>query len=109
MAKKRVATTIDPTDGISADEAAVAGAALAQRRDEAKAYYIVNPAGCVHGVTREHARRRLALGRGWRMATEAEIAELKRRKGHQEFDNPIAPRWSPEPDALPEVSREAAE
>ena len=67
-----------------------------------KEYYIVNPAGAVHSVTREHARTRLATV-GWRMATADEIAEYKQRP-MQRSDDPIAAPWSPDPDAqLPEA------
>lgn len=61
-------------------------------------YFIVNPKGAIHEVDREHARERLRLP-GWRMATPEEVARLEGAKGHQVFDKPICPRWSPDPDA----------
>lgn len=68
---------------------------------EGKVYYIVNPAGAIHGVTYEHARWRLAAP-GWRSATPAEVAALKAAGGYQVHDKPIAPRWTPEPVEPPE-------
>jgi hypothetical protein len=61
------------------------------------AYYIVNPAGAIHGVSRDHAKARLATA-GWRMATEDEIATYQSQE-IQRHDRPIAPKWSPDPDA----------
>lgn len=61
-------------------------------------YYIVNPKGAIHEVTREHARERLKIA-GWRMASPQEIAELAARDGLQVFDKPICTPWSPDPDA----------
>jgi len=61
-------------------------------------YYVVNPAGAVHGVTREHAAARLRTV-GWRVATAAEIAEYEKRT-EQRFDDPIAEPWNPEPQAV---------
>jgi len=71
------------------------------------AYYLVNPAGGIHSCTKEHAKSRLRVA-GWRMATEAEIAKLlkqtpvkKLKDGTPKYKGlgPIAPRWSPDPDA----------
>lgn len=59
-------------------------------------YYIVNPAGAIHGVDREHAKWRLAAP-GWRLATEDEIATYKGQKV-QRSDKPICVPWSPDPD-----------
>jgi hypothetical protein len=61
-------------------------------------YFIVNPAGCIHEVDREHARWRLGFT-GWRMASKAELDELTARKGEQRCDSPICEPWSPDPDA----------
>lgn len=69
-------------------------------------FYIVNPAGAIHAVSREHARWRLASP-GWRQATVEEVAELKRRGNNQVHDHPIAPPWSPEPTELPELEEQA--
>ena len=54
-----------------------------------RVYYIVNPAGAVHMVDREHAAWRLADPR-FRVATDAEIAQLSAQGGNQVFDQPIA-------------------
>jgi hypothetical protein len=67
-----------------------------------KRYFIVNPAGAIHEVDREHARWRLGQV-GFRMATPAEVAELDARSGEQRADSPICARWSPDPDAQLDV------
>ena len=67
-----------------------------------KVYYIVNPHGAIHDVSREHARMRLRQP-GWRMATQAEVKKLRAAKGLQLADKPICPPWNPEPDAEPEI------
>lgn len=86
---------------------------------EEKGIYLVNPAGAIHLVTREHARERLRLV-GWRVAKPHEIAELQKReaavvkakkageRSHatQTFDAPIAAPWSPEPPEEPELPDE---
>lgn len=59
-----------------------------------KKYYIVNPAGAVHSVVREHAVERIRQV-GWRKATRAEIGEYKKR-AEQRADDPIAAPWDPE-------------
>lgn len=71
-----------------------------------KRYFIVNPAGAIHEVTREHARERLKVV-GWRMATSAEVAELNARGGNQRADDPICTPWSPDPDVDAEAAAEA--
>lgn len=65
--------------------------------------YLVNPAGAIHVVSREHAKWRLRSP-GYRKATAAEIAALEAADGFQRFDQPIAAPWSPAAavDALPE-------
>jgi hypothetical protein len=82
---------------------------MAERKRTAKVetpereYHIVNPAGAIHSVTREHARTRLATV-GWRMATPDEVAAYKGQT-IQRYDDPICAPWSPDPDAqldLPE-------
>ena len=73
-------------------------AAPAPAAEQPRRYFIVNPAGAIHEVDREHARWRLAQP-GWRVATPDEIAALAERSGLQVHDRPIAPRWSPDPDA----------
>lgn len=69
---------------------------------EEKIYYIVNPQGCIHDVTKEHARARLRKP-GWRMATKAEVAKLKAAKGLQLSNKPICKPWNPEPDEEPDM------
>lgn len=59
-----------------------------------KKYYIVNPAGAVHGVEREHAVERIQQV-GWRKASPDEIREYKKRS-EQRADDPIAAPWNPE-------------
>jgi hypothetical protein len=65
------------------------------------AYYIVNPAGAVHSVTREHATTRLQQV-GYRLATDEEIEKFKSSK-IQRAGRPIAEPWSPVPPEPPEV------
>ena len=72
------------------------------KKENEKTYYIVNPKGAVHGVTREHARLRLRQA-GYRPATRGEVEELMRRGGHQVFDNPIAKPFKPEPEAFEDL------
>jgi hypothetical protein len=67
------------------------------RRAKPKEYWLVNPAGAIHSVSREHAKERMKNA-GWRIATPAEVEELKRRKGIQLFDDPICKPWSPDPE-----------
>lgn len=62
-----------------------------------EAYYLVNPAGAIHSVSKEHARVRLAQV-GWRLATDEEIAVYLGQRV-QRADRPIAPAWTPDPDA----------
>lgn len=75
-------------------------------------FYLVNPAGAIHDVTRQHARVRLQQV-GWRKATESEIRKLldnkigmkvKDGEGNvslhaiQTFDEPLCEPWSPDPE-----------
>ncbi len=62
-----------------------------------KTYFLVNPGGAIHEAPRELAAERLREA-GWRLATADEVAELKRRGGHQTADNPVCEPWNPEPD-----------
>ena len=66
-----------------------------------KEYWLVNPAGAVHQVTRAHARMRLKTV-GWRLATIEEVKQAKSQR-LQTWKKPIATPWSPEPDAEPEL------
>lgn len=76
-----------------------------------KVYYIVNPAGAIHDVTREIAKMRLKTP-GYRMATQEEInklqAQIKEGKG-QTWDHPIAPPFSAEPPEDPILPGEKSE
>ncbi len=74
----------------------------AEQRAQEKRYWMVNPAGAVHEVDREHAAMRLRQGGGWRKATQAEIRQYLSTR-IQRWDKPIAPRWQPDPDDEPEV------
>jgi len=64
--------------------------------DEEKTYWIVNPAGAIHNVTREHAKNRLKTP-GFRLASKEEIAKLQEAGFNQIWDKPICPKWSSEP------------
>lgn len=64
-------------------------------------YFIVNPAGAGHEVTREHARARLKEV-GYRMATSAEVAAYKKAPAHRGL-GPVAEPWSPEPEPDAEI------
>lgn len=59
-------------------------------------YYIVNPAGAIHGVTRDHAATRLKVA-GWRLATEEEISTYLGQP-IQRHDRPICEPWTADPD-----------
>lgn len=86
-------------------------------------FYIRNPAGAIHNVTKAHAEQRLRKA-GWELATDAEI-ELYLESRVQVHDNPIGEKWTPkvevvaelpeeqrqdqEPDATPKAAELAAE
>lgn len=59
-------------------------------------YYLVNPGGAIHGVTRDHAAGRLKTA-GWRLATEEEIAAYATQP-LQVHDRPICAPWTADPD-----------
>lgn len=59
-------------------------------------YYLVNPAGAIHSVDRDHAAWRLRSP-GWRLAEEDEIETYVGQK-LQRADRPICQKWSPDPD-----------
>ena len=65
--------------------------------EDEKTYFIVNPAGAIHQVNREHAKMRLKQP-GFRMARPDEIVRLKAAKGNQTWDHPIAKKFTAEPD-----------
>lgn len=62
-------------------------------------YFIVNPAGAVHEVTKDEATWRLSQ-QGYRAATKGEVAELFARGGNQTADDPICNSWNPKPEAI---------
>lgn len=88
----------------------------AQPEQAERRYFIVNPAGCIHEVDREHAHNRLKYFVGWRMATKAEVAELNTERrgpngarlapGEQRADAPICTPWTPDPDQQIELDAE---
>lgn len=57
-------------------------------------YWLVNPAGAIHQVTKEIARARLRQP-GYRLATKDEVATRKGVK-EQRFDTPIAAPFNPD-------------
>jgi len=62
-------------------------------------YFIVNPAGAIHEVTRDLAAVRLRQP-GYRKATRAEVGALIEAKGFQRAGRPLATIWNPEPEPL---------
>lgn len=60
-------------------------------------YYLRNPAGAVHSVSKDHARVRLSRA-GWDLATDEEIEAYMGAKV-QRFDAPIGQPFTPDPDA----------
>jgi len=61
---------------------------------EEKSYFIVNPAGAIHKVTREHAENVLK-NPGYRPASTEEIQKLHDQGGNQIWNKPICKPWSP--------------
>ena len=70
-----------------------------------KEYFIVNPGGAVHGVTKEHARERLKQ-HGFRMARPAEVKRYKSQKV-QTSEKPIAPKFTTDPDEAAKAVEQA--
>lgn len=62
-------------------------------------FFIVNPAGAVHEVTRDHAQARLGQV-GYRAATQDEIKKYLEQGGNQWHDQPIAPRFTATPQSV---------
>lgn len=60
----------------------------AQQAEQPTRFFVVNPAGAVHQVTKSHARE-LIKTVGWRLATNAEIEQYDGTK-IQRFNKPIA-------------------
>lgn len=87
-----------------------------------RTYYIVNPAGAIHEVTREHMKVRLAQP-GFRAPTAEELKEYRLRREHgnqrrqgggrpfiQRFDRPLAEPFSTDPDdQMEQIERELGE
>lgn len=65
-------------------------------------FHIVNPAGAIHVVDRDHARWRLGQV-GFRLATADEIAAYEGAGGTQHAGELFAPAFSPEPPELPDL------
>lgn len=67
-------------------------------------YFILNPAGAIHEVTKAHAAERLRQP-GYRQPTKEQVkAYLSART--QTHDDPIGEPWAPEPEAM-EIDVEA--
>jgi len=64
-----------------------------------KRYFIVNPAGAIHEVTKEHAAERLRQA-GYRKATVTEVKKLQAANGKQVWKSPICEPWDPTPEAI---------
>lgn len=73
---------------------------------KSKVIYLINPAGCMHKVTREHARAKMKESAGYRPATKEQIAkyydardEAKQKKKSfiQSHEKPLFAPWTPEP------------
>lgn len=71
---------------------------MATSKKTRSAYFIVNPAGAVHEVSREHAAQRLRQP-GFRKATADEVKAFQGQRV-QRHDRPIATPWNPEPEAI---------
>lgn len=66
------------------------------------AFYIVNPSGTIHTVTKAHASNRLRTA-GYRLAEDPEISIYLETRV-QRHNKPICEQWTPEPqveDVLP--------
>lgn len=57
-------------------------------------YFIVNPHGAVHEVSKEHAEERINSDPRWRMATKAEV-DAYLAADQQTADTPLATPWAP--------------
>ena len=64
-----------------------------------KRYFVVNPAGAIHEVVKEHAQGLLKKP-GYRSAKAAEVRKLKAQKGNQRFNQPICEPFKAEPTAV---------
>ena len=68
-------------------------------KKKVKRYFIVNPAGAIHEVKDDHARKLLARP-GYRSATAAEVKKLNAAGGNQRWDDPICEPFTTEPAAV---------
>lgn len=96
LAENRVTRPTSAETAADAQMKAVDAERKAERAIPAEeTIWMVNPSGALHQCTHEHATERYKKV-GWREATVAEIAELKKRHGLQRFDDPIAQPFSPD-------------
>lgn len=72
--------------------------ALEDLPESEKPYYIINPAGAIHGVNKDRARELLRKP-GYRMATKEEVKMYMAAKPHKGF-GPVAKPWNPEPEDI---------
>jgi len=77
----------------------MAAKTTAKKTSSTGRYYVVNPAGAIHEVTREIAAHRLRQP-GWRKATPDELKALENAGGNQRWDSPLTQPWNPEPEAI---------
>lgn len=68
--------------------------------------YLINPAGCMHEVTRDHARTKMKESAGYRVASKDQIkkyfdaieaAKRKEKPFIQSHEKPLFDPWTPEP------------
>jgi hypothetical protein len=91
-----MATTKPKIDAPNTEAPGAPAAPTAKRQGVNDVYYIVNPAGAIHGCDRAHAANRLKTA-GWRLAGEDEIDVYLGQK-IQRGDRPICAPWTPDPD-----------
>jgi hypothetical protein len=79
--------------------------------EKEKFYYLVNKAGTIHIVDKEHAKWRLSQV-GYRLATKAEAdkyealkadANRKKEPFAQDWEHPICKPWTADPDIAVEL------
>lgn len=68
-------------------------------KEKTKRYFIVNPAGAIHEVTKTHASSVLKMP-GYRQATAAEVKQLQAANGNQRADAPICKPFTTEPEGI---------
>jgi hypothetical protein len=74
-----------------------------QPEQATKRYFIVNPAGAIHEVTRKIASMRLKTDPRYRLANSEEIARYEAASGNQRAGRPLCEPYSANPDLEPEV------